>query len=118
MSSSTPKVSLGLPVYNGENFIAQAIESILAQTFTDFELIITDNGSTDRTPKICEAYAARDRRVAYSRNPENLGAAPNFNRAFALSSGRYFKWVAHDDLIAPEFLARCVKVLDNDPSVV
>lgn len=118
MSDNNPKVSLGLPVYNGEEFVAQAIESVLAQTFTDFELVISDNGSTDRTRQICESYAARDSRISYFYSKENLGAAPNFNRVFELSSGEYFKWVAHDDIIAPDFLARCVDVLERDRSVV
>jgi glycosyltransferase involved in cell wall biosynthesis len=118
MTNKTPQISLGLPVYNGENFISEAIESILSQTFTDFELIITDNVSTDRTQQICESYAALDPRVFYFRNKENLGAASNFIRAFELSSGKYFKWVAHDDVIAPEFLEKCATVLDHDPSVV
>lgn len=118
MMNKTPQVSLGLPVYNGENFITEAIESILAQTFTDFELIITDNVSTDRTRQICESYAALDPRISYFRNEENVGAASNFIRAFELSSGKYFKWVAHDDVIAPEFLERCVAILDQYSSVV
>lgn len=118
MRSKAPLVSLGLPVYNGENFLAEAIEAILAQSFTDFELIITDNASTDTTAAICEHYAAHDPRIRYYRNEHNLGAAPNFNLAFEFARGKYFKWVAHDDLLAPTFLARCVAVLEEDPTVV
>ncbi|MFZ0544108.1 MAG: glycosyltransferase family 2 protein [Candidatus Promineifilaceae bacterium] len=118
MAKNNPKVSLGLPVYNGDKFVAQAIESVLNQTFTDFELIISDNCSTDHTQQICERYAAQDSRVKYHRNVENLGAAANFNCCFELSSGEYFKWVAADDLIAPEFVERCVEELDRDPSFV
>lgn len=114
----SPKVSLGLPIYNGENFVREAIDSILTQTFTDFELVITDNGSTDKTQEICEAYAAQDARVKYFRNERNLGAAPNFNRAFEKCRGEYFKWVAHDDVMGPRFLEACVDVLDNNPDVV
>ena len=115
---SVPKVSIGLPVYNGENYLEEALDSILAQTFTDFELIISDNASTDRTEEICRAYVARDDRVQYLRNATNRGAAWNYNRLVDVAQGEYFKWAAHDDLIAPEFLARCVEVLDRDPSAV
>lgn len=113
-----PRVSIGLPVYNGERYLAAAIESVLAQTYTDFELIIADNASTDGTEAICRDYAARDSRVRYRRNPQNLGAAPNYNLVFALARGAYFKWMAHDDLIAPTYLERCVAQLDADPRVV
>jgi glycosyltransferase involved in cell wall biosynthesis len=118
MSDNRPRVSIGLPVFNGENYLEEALDSILAQTYTDFELIISDNASTDRTPEICKAYAARDRRIRYYRNETNLGAAKNYNRVFELSSGEYFKWAAHDDLCAPELLARCVEVLDHEPEAI
>jgi glycosyltransferase involved in cell wall biosynthesis len=113
-----PLVSIGLPVYNGDSYLVQAIESLLGQTFTDFELIISDNASTDDTEQICRRYAARDPRIRYSRNERNIGAGANYNRVFALSTGRYFKWAAHDDLCAPEYLERCVAVLEADPSIV
>ena len=120
MSSSTgprvPRVSIGMPVYNGQTFLRAAIDSILAQTFEDFELVICDNASTDATEQICRDYAARDARVRYVRNPTNLGAAPNFNRAFELSRAPYFKWMAVDDLIGPAYLARCVAALDAKPA--
>jgi glycosyltransferase involved in cell wall biosynthesis len=118
VSPKTPKVSIGLPVYNGENYICEAIDSILAQTFTDFELIITDNASSDRTPEICQVYAARDSRVKYYRSETNRGAAWNFNRSFQLSRGVYFKWIAHDDLITCDYLEKTVQVLDENPDVV
>jgi glycosyltransferase involved in cell wall biosynthesis len=107
-----------MPVYNGENYLAAALDSILAQTFTDFELIISDNASDDRTEAICRAYAARDSRIQYIRQAENRGAAANYNLVLDIASGEYFKWAAHDDLIAPAFLAKCVEVLDSDPEVV
>lgn len=116
--AAPPRVSIGMPVYNGENYIEPAIDSILAQTFRDFELIICDNASTDRTEEICRAYAARDSRVRYYRNEQNIGANPNHNRTVELARGEYFKWAAHDDLCAPEFLERCVAVLDQHPEVV
>lgn len=115
---SYPIVSVGLPVFDGERYLNQTINSILDQTFTDFELIIIDNASTDGTHEICRSYVDQDSRIQYHRNQENLGAAPNFNRAFELSSGRYFKWAAYDDLLAPSFLSRCVDVLDQYKDVV
>jgi glycosyltransferase involved in cell wall biosynthesis len=107
-----------MPVYNGENFLEATLDSLRAQTFGDYELIISDNASTDRTREICEDYAAGDSRICYCRSDTNVGAARNFNRVFKLTRGKYFKWAAHDDLCAPEFMARCVDVLDRDPSVV
>lgn len=118
MGTQSPKVSIGLPVYNGENFIREAINSILNQTFEDFELIISDNASTDQTEAICQMYVAQDQRVRYFQNPENIGAAGNFNRVFAAAAGKYFQWAAHDDVYAPAFLAECVSVLDRDPAIV
>lgn len=110
-----PRVTLGLPVFNGENYLAAAIDSILAQTFSDFELIISDNASTDRTAAICQAYAERDRRIKYVRNPQNLGAVPNFNRLVSLAQGEYFKWCAHDDVLRPRYLEACVAALEAAP---
>ena len=109
------RVSIGLPVYNGESTLARAIQTHLDQTFTDFELVITDNCSTDGTEQICREFAARDERVRYLRNDENVGAAGNFQKAFHHSTGEYFRWAAHDDHIAPTYLERCVAVLDRHP---
>jgi glycosyltransferase involved in cell wall biosynthesis len=117
MSTYIPKVSIGLPVYNGEKFVAAALDSLLAQTFPDFELIISDNASTDRTSEICREYAGRDMRIRYVRHEVNGGAPWNFNEAFRLARGQYFKWHAADDLCAPTFLERCVAVLNADPSI-
>ena len=113
-----PTVSIGLPVRDGAKYVAEAIESILAQTFPDFELVISDNASSDGTPEICRAYAARDRRVRFYVQERNIGAARNFNLVFHRSSGKYFKWAAHDDLIHPTYLARCVAALEADPDAV
>jgi glycosyltransferase involved in cell wall biosynthesis len=118
MAQNRPRVSIGLPVFNGDNYLSQALDSLLAQTCQDFELIISDNASADRTQEICRAYAAKDQRIRYYRNEENLGAARNYNQVFELSSGEYFKWACHDDLCAPEFLERCVEVLDRQPNVI
>lgn len=118
MSPDKPRrVSIGLPVYNGEKYLQETLGSILCQTFSDFELIISDNGSTDQTQQICEECAARDARIKYYRHPRNLGIAPNYNRVFELSSGEYFKWADYDDLLAPDFISKCVEVLDNNPEV-
>ncbi len=118
MSTKQPYVSIGLPVYNGEKFIKEAIESILTQTFGNFELIISDNASTDNTEKICRQYAAQDTRISYHRHGENRGASWNFNHVFHLAKGKYFKWAAADDVCASSFLARCVEILEGDSSVV
>jgi glycosyltransferase involved in cell wall biosynthesis len=114
----TGRVSVGLPVFNGERFLEETLDALLAQTYPDFELVVADNGSTDRTEEICRAYAARDERIRYHRSPENRGASWNFNRAFTLGSGEYFKWSAYDDLCAPTFLERCVPALDASPLAV
>jgi len=113
-----PKVSIGLPVRNGERFLRQTIDSILLQTFEDFELIISDNASTDRTQDLCREYVCKDRRVRYLRNEANLGASENYNRAFRLSSGQYFRWAPADDLFAPTSLEACVAVLEANKDVV
>lgn len=113
-----PSVSIGLPVYNGERYLEKAIQSILAQTHSDFELLISDNASSDRTEEICRAYSAADERIRYLRNPSNVGAAENYNRVFRASAGRFFKWASHDDICEREFIGRCVSVLESDPSVV
>jgi glycosyltransferase involved in cell wall biosynthesis len=113
-----PRVSIGMPVYNGEKYLNAAVDSIIGQTFTDFELIISDNASTDKTPQICRAYAAKDNRVRYYRNEVNLGAPRNYNRTVRLSRGKYFKWAAADDVHKKEYLQKCVDVLENDASIV
>jgi glycosyltransferase involved in cell wall biosynthesis len=117
-SPDLPSVSLALPVYNGEKFIADAIRSILAQDYKNFELIITDNASTDGTEKICRDFAASDQRVRYVRNERNLGAGPNYNLGFELSRGKYFKWCACDDLITENFIGACVASLERNHDAV
>ena len=113
-----PRVSVGIPVYNGEDFLARALDALLAQTFRDFEIIISDNASTDGTGAIGRACAAQDGRVRYSVNEKNIGLAGNHNRLIELASGEYFMWHAHDDQATPEYLARCVQILDQHPEVV
>jgi glycosyltransferase involved in cell wall biosynthesis len=109
-------VSIALPVHNGEAYLAQAIQSILDQTFRDFELIILDNASTDRTHAICMEFKARDGRVRYVQRIANVGAAPNFNDGFLLARGEFFRWHAHDDWIEREYLQACVESLDANPN--
>jgi glycosyltransferase involved in cell wall biosynthesis len=116
--NSTPLVSVGLFVYNGERFIEEALNSILNQTLTDFELIISDNASTDRTGEIAQAYAKRDDRIRYYRNEKNIGAGSNARRVYELATGKYFKWATADDLQEPDLLRRCVEILESDPSCV
>ena len=109
---------MGLLVYNGEQYLAETIDSLLAQTFEDFELVISDNASTDATAEICRSYAERDSRIRYIRQAENIGAMGNFNFLFSQARGRYFKWAAADDLVAPTFLTRCIEFLDTQPDYV
>jgi glycosyltransferase involved in cell wall biosynthesis len=117
-SEKIPTVSIGIPVYNGENYLEQALQSLLAQTYTDFEIIITDNASTDRSREICQKYVALDPRVRYYQNETNLGCTGNFNIVFKYARGKYFKWAPHDDLYEPTFLEKCVEPLERDPGIV
>jgi glycosyltransferase involved in cell wall biosynthesis len=116
--ATQPRVSVAIPVYNGEAYLAQTIESILGQTFRDLELIVSDNGSTDRTRDIVEGFATRDPRVRYARSEQNRGAAWNYRRSFELARGEYFRWAPADDLFAPDSVAACVAALDANPDVV
>lgn len=115
---ASPKLSIGLPVYNGERFLPEVLDGFLTQTFADFEIVICDNASTDGTADICRTVAERDKRVRYVRNERNIGAVPNFNRTLELSSAPLFKWAAHDDLYGATFLEQCVGILDANPDVV
>lgn len=117
-NQSVPKLTIGLPVYNGERYLPSTLSCLLGQTFGDFELIICDNASTDGTKDICRDFALSDPRVRYVRNEYNLGALPNFNRTVELGRAPFFKWAAHDDLYDPSYIATCMEMLDNDPSVV
>jgi glycosyltransferase involved in cell wall biosynthesis len=107
-----------LPVYNGERYLEAALQSLLAQTYRDFEIIITDNASTDRTQQICRRFADADQRIRYIRHAQNIGAARNFNSGFAAARGEYFKWCAHDDLISTSFIEESVRALDSTPGDV
>jgi glycosyltransferase involved in cell wall biosynthesis len=115
---AVPRLTLGLPVYNGERFLAESMNALLAQTFTDFELIISDNGSTDRTADIARQYEAKDRRVRYVHHPQNRGSTFNHNFVVEQARGEFFKWVSDDDLYAPDLLQRCIDALDSRPEIV
>lgn len=116
--TTTPRLSIGLPVYNGENYLAEALDDLLGQTYTDFELIISDNASTDSTERICRSYMDADPRVRYIRQPRNIGAIPNHNFLLDQARGELFKWAAHDDRFGDTLLERCIAALDANPDAV
>jgi glycosyltransferase involved in cell wall biosynthesis len=115
---NTPTVSIGMPVYNGEKFIREALDSLLVQTFTDFELIISDNASTDATELICREYAARDLRIYYVRHEVNRGAPANFQFVLDKARGKYFMWAAADDVRSPDFIEKNYCFLENNQNFV
>jgi glycosyltransferase involved in cell wall biosynthesis len=116
-SDRPPLVTIGLPVYNSQRYLSQSLDSLLAQTFRDFVLIISDNASTDATPDICRKYAELDPRVQYYRNDVNIGNPKNFNRVSLLAATRYLKWSTADDFWAPQFLELAVEVMERDPGI-
>jgi glycosyltransferase involved in cell wall biosynthesis len=113
-----PRLTIGLPVYNGEKYVAESLEALLGQTFTDFELVISDNASTDSTGDICRRYEKQDSRVRYFRQSWNVGLAPNHNFVAEQARCDLFKWASNDDLYARELLERCIDALDKYPEVV
>lgn len=118
MTTVSPPVSIGLPVYNGERHLRGALESILGQTFGDFTLLISDNGSTDHTEEICREAARRDQRVVYRRSERNRGAAWNFSYVATQCTSPLFRFASHDDLLASTLLERCMDAHDADPAAV
>lgn len=116
-TTSMPLVTIGVPVYNSQKYLRQSLDSLLAQTYTDFVLVICDNASTDATAEICQEYVRRDSRVKYFRNPVNIGMTGNFNRVFELTTTKYIKWSTADDYWSPDMLADAVAVMEADPSV-
>ena len=118
ITAGVPRLTLGLPVYNGERFLAASIDALLAQTFTDFDLIISDNGSTDRTGEIARRYESIDPRVHYVHHVRNRGSSFNHNFVIGQARGEFFKWVSDDDLYAPDLLQRCIDALDSRPETV
>jgi glycosyltransferase involved in cell wall biosynthesis len=115
---AAPRLSIGLPVYNGERYLPESLDALLGQTYSDYELIISDNASTDGTQEVCREYAARDPRIRYVRQPENIGACPNHNFLVHEARGELFKWASHDDLYARTLLERCIEALDDRPDIV
>lgn len=113
-----PAISIGVPVYNGARYLTPAIESLLAQSFDDFDMIISDNASTDETPEICEEFARRDPRVRYVRQPQNIGGPRNWSFVARQARGQYFKWAAANDLCHRDMLLKCKHVLDEQPGAV
>lgn len=116
--TARPKLSIGLPVYNGGRFLARSLEALLGQSFEDFELIISDNASTDDTSEICRHYVRQDERVVYHRQRHNIGSSPNHNYVVDAARGELFKWASYDDLYARELLAHCVDALGERPECV
>ena len=116
--NAAPRLSIGLAVYNGENYLAESLDALLGQSYEDFELIISDNASTDGTADICDHYRKQDSRIRYIRQPRNIGLAPNHNFVFEQARGELFKWASHDDLYARDLLQSCVDALDENPQVV
>ncbi|PWB73286.1 hypothetical protein C3F09_05390 [candidate division GN15 bacterium] len=113
-----PLLSIGMPVYNGERHVRSAVESLLGQTFGDFELLISDNASTDSTPDICRQLAAADRRVRYEQNQTNLGLIANYNRVFRLTRGRYFKWASSNDICDRHMVEECLAEMESHTDIV
>lgn len=118
MADNKPLISIGMPVFNSERHLRQALDSLLAQDYSYFELVISDNASTDGTQEICRQYAARDKRIRYIRNDRNMGMTWNMNRVRELASGEYFKWASSSDFVAPSFISACKSILDRQPDVV
>ncbi|HEY4571362.1 MAG TPA: glycosyltransferase [Kribbella sp.] len=116
--NAVPRLTVGLPVYNGEKYLVESLEALLGQSYGDFRLVISDNASTDATEEICREYLARDPRISYFRQPVNIGATPNHNWCFEHSDTELFKWASYDDLYGGDLLARCVEALDADPHLV
>ena len=117
MGKAAPPVTVGIPVFNGERFLPEALASARTQTFADLEILISDNGSTDATEEICRAATREDGRIRYMRHEVNRGGVWNFNNLVAHARGRYFKWAAADDVMLPRFIETCTEAVD-DPGVV
>ncbi len=117
MNLNQPLVSIGIPVYNGEGQIENAVRSVMNQTYTNLQVIISDNASSDRTGSICERLSAEDPRVHYSKQPVNLGPSANFATVLDLARGEYFMWLGHDDWLSEGYIEACVGMLSEDPDV-
>jgi glycosyltransferase involved in cell wall biosynthesis len=115
---TNPRVTIGLPVYNGERHLEEALRAILAQDVADFDLVVSDNASTDATPRILAAFAAREPRMRVIRQPENVGASRNFAVVLDEARAPFFLWAAHDDVYAPSYLRKTLAALEATPSAV
>lgn len=116
--NAAPRLTIGLPVFNGEEYLAESLDSLLGQSYEDFELIVSDNASTDSTAEICRRYGKQDSRIRYIVQQRNIGLVPNHNFVVKQARGELFKWASHDDLYARDLLRRCVDALDEYPQVV
>ena len=112
------KVTIGLPVYNGEKFIHKCLDSLLKQTFKNFIIIISDNASTDNTKKICQEYSQKDKRIQYIRQEKNIGLLPNFNFVLEQSNSEFFMWMGVDDYILPDYIKKNMDILVSNSNVV
>jgi glycosyltransferase involved in cell wall biosynthesis len=113
-----PLVSIGMPLYNDEDFLEESLNSLLNQTFSNFELIISDDASTDNSSEICKKYKDNDKKIKYYRNEKNLGEIANFNKALSFAKGKYFMWASGHDIWKPSFIEKCVEKLESEPSAV
>lgn len=113
-----PKISIGMPVHNSEKFIRRALDGLLSQTYSDFEIIISDNASTDFTPKICEEYIKKDKRIRYFRQEQDMGGHRNFMFVLQQAKCKYFKWVASDDIYLPDFLEKNISILESNENII
>ena len=118
MKSKSPLVSIGMPVHNGGRFSSEALDSLLNQDFQDFELIISDNASTDNTAEICKQYLEKDSRIKYYRNAVNIGMLANFNNLIKSATAPYFMWASHDDVWEPSYISELINILESDKSIV
>ncbi len=118
INPNMPIITIGIPVYNGEKFIQKCIESVLQQTYRNFELIISDNASIDSTTDICNKFLKKDDRIKFFKQNKNMGANWNFNFLLEKSIGKYFVWVAADNIILPEFIEKSIAELESQEKIV
>ncbi len=117
-AAQSPLLSFAIPIRNGEKVLPKLLDSLLAQDFTNFEIVISDNASTDRTLEVCQKYVQQDSRVRYHRNPENIGLNANFNLLIELARGKYMRWIGGDDRLEPDYARKCIAALSTRPDVI
>lgn len=114
-----PLVTIGMTTYNrGKTYLRLTLDSLLSQTYKNFQLIISDNASTDNTEEICREYTEKDDRVIYFKQKHNIGYVNNVNFLITLARGKYFLRACDDDLYAPKFLETCVNLLEGNPKAI